>query len=151
MCQPPDSSFYLHANFKDLFAPRVINCRNTKNYTKELIIDELSKQNWTPVYESSDVNSAWMNMKDILLCFNKLAPVIKKHTCEKPSPWLTSKIKTAMNTRDILLRKSRKTKSESNVCAYKKKRNEVNSLLNTSKQASYKDLLTETSNNLDSF
>ncbi len=91
-------------------------------------------------------------MKDVILsCFNKIAPVIKKRVRGKPSPWMTDEIKKAMNVRDMLLHKSRKTKSESDVSAYKKKRNEVNSLLNKSKQAYYKNLLNETSNNLDKF
>ena len=69
-------------------------------------------------------------MKNIILsCFDKLAPVIKKHIRGKP-PWLTDELKKAMNIRDMLLRKSRKTKSASDISAYKKKRNEVNSLLN---------------------
>ena len=104
------------------------------------------------VYKSNDVNYAWAYMKDVILsCFNKIAPVIKKRVRGKPSPWMTDEIKKAMNFRDMLLRKSRKTKSESDVSAYKKKRNEVNSLLNKSKQAYYKNLLNETSNNLDKF
>ena len=134
------------------YASRVINCRNTKNYSKELMCDELSTQDWTPVYESTDVNYAWTCMKNtILSCFDKLAPVIKKRIRGKPSPWLTDELKKAMNIRDMLLRKSRKTKSASDISAYKKKRNEVNSLLNKSKQAYYRDLLNETSNKLDSF
>ena len=134
------------------YVSKVINCRNTKNYSKELMCDELFKQDWTPVYESTDVNYAWTCMKDIISsCFDKLAPIIKKRIRGKPSPWLTDEIKKAMNTRDILLRKSRKTKFESDIIAYRKKRNEVNSLLNKAKQAYYKDLLNETSNNLDSF
>ena len=134
------------------YASKVINCRNTKNYNKELMCDEICKQDWTPVYKSNDVNYAWAYMKDVILsCFNKIAPVIKKRVRGKPSPWMTDEIKKAMNVRDMLLRKSRKTKSESDVSAYKKKRNEVNSLLNKSKQAYYKNLLNETSNNLDKF
>ena len=114
--------------------------------------DELSTQDWTPVYESTDVNYTWTCMKNtILSCFDKLAPVIKKRIRGKPSPWLTDELKKAMNIRDMLLRKSRKTKSASDISAYKKKRSELNSLLNKSKQAYYRDLLNETSNNLDSF
>ncbi|CAB4038162.1 Hypothetical predicted protein, partial [Paramuricea clavata] len=107
------------------YVPKVINCRNTKNYSKELMCDELFKQDWTPVYESTDVNYAWTCMKDIISsCFDKLASIIKKRIRGKPSPWLTDEIKKAMNTRDILLRKSRKTKFESDIIAYRKKRNE---------------------------
>ena len=51
----------------------------------------------------------------------------------------------------MLLCKARKTKSASDMSAYKKKQNGVNSLLNKSKQAYYRDLLNETSNNLNSF
>ena len=71
--------------------------------------DELSTQEWTPVYESTDVNYAWTCIKNtILSCFGNLAPVIKKRIRGKPSPWLTDELKKAMNIRDMLLRKSRK-------------------------------------------
>ena len=54
-------------------------------------------------------------MKNIILsCFDKLAPVIKKGICGQP-PWLTDKLKKAMNIHDMLLCKSRKTKSASDI------------------------------------
>ena len=114
--------------------------------------DELCKQDWSPVYESADVNYAWDYMKDIILtCFDKIAPVINKYIRGKQSPRSTDEIKKAMNNHDMLLHKFRKTKSKSDMLAYKNKRNEVNSLLNKLKEAYHRDLLNDTSNNLDSF
>ena len=134
------------------YASKVINGRNTKKYNKELMCDELCNQGWTLVYKSTDVSYSWTHMTDIILsCFEEIAPVIKKCIWGKPSPRLTDEIKNAMNTHDILLRKFRKTKVTIDILAYKKKRNEENSLSNKSKQAYYKDLSNETSSNLHNF
>ena len=84
--------------------------------------DKLYKQDRSPICESANINYAWDYKKDIILtCFDTVAPVIKKRICGKPSPWLTDEIKKAMNNRDMLLHKFRKTKSKSDVLAYKNK------------------------------
>ena len=80
-----------HGKFLDDLS---VSSENTKNYSKELMCDELSTHDWTPVYGSTDVNYAWTCMKNIILSsFDKLAPVIKKRIREKPSPWLTDELK----------------------------------------------------------
>ena len=56
------------------------------------------------------------------------APNITKKVKGKPAPWLTDELKDLMNQRDKLLRKSRKSKTISDVAAYKRKRNQVNIL-----------------------
>lgn len=79
--------------------------------------------------------------------FNKIAPIIKKCIRGKPSSWLTNHIRDKKgNNHDM---------SVCPMLAYKSKpyktKEKVNSLLHKSKQAHYKDLLNETSNNLNSF
>ena len=83
--------------------------------------------------------------------FNKHAPIITKKVKGKVSPWLTPAIKTAMNDRDKLLRKSRKSKKDEDVSAYKRKRNIVNNMIRKSKSSYHRRLLQENSNDPDRF
>ena len=134
------------------FAPKVIECRNYKDYDKELLCERLRNSNWSGVYNTNDVNTAWANMKTtILSCFDALAPKITKRIKGKPCPWLTADIKENMNKRDRLFRKSRRTKNFSDIKNYKTKRNEVSYLVRHAKQTYYKKLLKESANNPDSF
>ena len=74
-------------------------------------------------------------MKDILTkAINSLAQVQSKWIRGKLSPWLSSEIKMAMNTRDRFLCKYWKTKSNTDFQAYKSLRNRVNSLVNAKSQ-----------------
>ena len=60
------------------FNPRVITCRNYKNYASEKLCSDLNSVDWSPVYDALDVNSAWTYMKSILLdAFNKHGLLIK--------------------------------------------------------------------------
>ena len=76
---------------------------------------------------------------------------LKKKVKGKPTPWLTKEVKQNMNKRDQLLRKSWKTKSEVDISAYKRKRNETNILLRKAKAEYHRDLLRENSNNPEKF
>ena len=79
--------------------------------------------------------------------YNRHAPIIMKKVRGKPAPWLSEDIKSIMNERDMLLRKSRRTKSKSDILAYKQKRNEVNIAVKIAISSYYKNLLRENSEN----
>ena len=73
-------------------------------------------------------NKAWAKMKSILSdIFGCHAPKISKKVKGKPAPWLNNEVKLLMNERDKPLRRSRRTRDESNTSTYKQKRN--NSIL----------------------
>ena len=81
-------------------------------------------------------------MKNVLThIFERHAPVIVKKVRGKPAPWLSSDVKKLMNERDKLLRKSRRTKEESDISAYKTKHNEVKIAVKKTKSADHKNLL----------
>ena len=60
--------------------------------------------------------------------------------------WLTYKIKTFMNTRDEVLRKTRKTNKECDWSRYKRVKNLCNNEVKQAKQKYQKDLLFENRN-----
>ena len=131
---------------------RLISCRDYKNYNLESLKTDLRKINWMPFYNESNVNDAWLLLKSTLTnLYNRHAPIIKKNVRGKPAPWLNEGIKSIMNERDQLLRKSRRTKSNADSLAYKRKRNETNIAIKRAKSSYYKNLLSENSENPSKF
>ncbi|XP_057299217.1 uncharacterized protein LOC130629860 [Hydractinia symbiolongicarpus] len=121
------------------FVSKTINCRNYRNYDKDKFCQTLSSQNFQDVYNSTNVNKAWSLLKGIIYrTYDSMALLIRKKVRGKPCDWMTVDLKKEMNSRDNLLRKSRKTKSEADITAYKKIRNKViiksNSQVNTTIQ-----------------
>ena len=92
-------------------------------------------------------NNSWKNLKNILLkTFNKHAPIISKRVKGKKSPWLTTSIKKEMNSRDLLHRKFRKSRCQTDYDTYRIQRNKVNVIVRKAKNKHYKSMLNESSN-----
>ena len=125
----------------------MINSMNTmKCYSNEKPSSNLKVMNDT------DLNTIWNRLKNIITtCLDEIAPKITKRIRGQPSPWLSVELKVHMNTRNILLRKSRKSKNTADIAAYKKKRNQVNRLVKFAKKEYFKDLLDTASHNSNSF
>ena len=134
------------------FNPRLITCRDYKRYNVENMKSDLKKVDWTPFYSLRNVNEAWAKMKNILSdIFGRHAPKISKKVRGKPAPWLNNEVKALMNDRDKLLRRSRRTRKESDISAYKRKRNEVNIAVKRTKSDYHKKLLKENSKDPNKF
>eukprot|EP00795_Rhopilema_esculentum_P009289 gene9289-16986_t len=134
------------------FRPRVITCRDYKMYNPENMKSDLQNVDWAPFYNQINVNEAWSMMKSILQnVFNHHAPRIFKKVRGKPAPWLNSEVKRLMNERDKLLRKSRRTKNQTDISAYKCMRNKVNTAVRKAKSMYHKDLLKENSRDPNKF
>ena len=81
---------------------------------KSFVKEQLTSESWNFVFDKTDPNSAWDNLKTYLKdILNQHAPKLEKRLKGKISPWITSEIKAEMNKRDYFLCKFRKSKSES--------------------------------------
>ena len=124
-----------------------IFCRDYKNYTAESLKDDLKNTDFSTVYMEENPNNSWKNLKNILLkTFNKHAPIISKRVKGKKSPWLTTSIKKEMNSRDLLHRKFRKSRCQTDYDTYRIQRNKVNVIVRKAKNKHYKSMLNESSN-----
>ena len=125
------------------FPSKLIKCRNYSRYCPNDICSELSEPTqWNDVYNHSHPDRAWLSMKDILTnIMNKYAPFFTKRVKGKPCQWLSTGTKKEINTRDGLLRKARRTGSENDWSAYKRKRNQVNNRVKYDKRKYYRELL----------
>ena len=135
------------------FKPKTINFRDYKKYTPESMQGKISShKDFEQVTKQNNVNTCWSMLKNIILsCLDDIAPKITKRIRGQSSPWLSVELKTLMNSRDILLRKSRKTKNPEDVQMYKRKKNEVNRLVKQAKKAYYKELLEKSADDPNSF
>ncbi len=59
--------------------PRTVECRDCSRYNSTAFCDDLAACNWDSVFETDDVNDAWLKWKDIFsnVC-DKHAPRRKK-------------------------------------------------------------------------
>ena len=137
------------------FKPKEIRCRDYSRYNPEIMNHELLNSDWSDVY-----NFKWRKyrmetvLQNHVYCFQPSCTTDVnecKRVKSKPSPWLNPELKTMMNTKDKLLRKYRKSKSDFDKRNYQNKRNQVNISLRRAKNTYNKDLLSENSNNPDNF
>ena len=129
-----------------------VTCRNYKDYDAETVNRDLKDCDWAEFYSCIDVNTAWQIMKDILISvIDRYAPLMKRRIKGKPCPWMTANLKRAMNERDYLLKKSRKSKGTFDLRMYKLKRNRVNKAVRDAKKSYHKQLLEDNANNPDGF
>ena len=83
-------------------------------------------------------NAMWEIWKDLFLeVLDKHAPLQRKKIRSHKIPWITSQIKSLINTRDKLKIKATISKSETDWVNYKAARNQVNIKLRNAKQNYY--------------
>ena len=71
------------------------------------------------------------------------APPVTRRVRSEHAPWLTSEIKKKIYDRDFLKKKSSKTGSTHFFNAYKKARNQLNSLIKSTKAKYYNEALNQ--------
>ena len=103
---------------------------------KSFVKEQLTSESWNFVFDKTDPNSAWDNLKTYLKnILNQHAPKLENRLKGKISPWITSEIKAEMNKRDYFLCKFRKSKSESDHKNFKCQRNTENKLVKKKKKS----------------
>ncbi|KAI5731371.1 hypothetical protein M8J77_008987 [Diaphorina citri] len=86
--------------------PKLITCRNFKNFEANLFLDDARSADWNFVYSAPDIDSKVLTFNNIVTSlFDKHAPFrtfIAKH---QPVPWMTPPLKHLINRRDEASRK----------------------------------------------
>ena len=120
------------------YDPKIVECRDYKNYNPEAMCDEIKNIELIPLEEITDINIAvdYFNTK-VTEVFDRHAPKTRKHV----------KGKQTLNDRDRLLKKAHKTKSENDWSRYKILHNHSNSLIKKAKSTYHKTLISENETN----
>ena len=137
-------NYYSRQNVENIF-----EIRNMKKFHKNAFCNDLSQQLWDNIYFfGENPNDMWGMFKELFLeVLDKHAPLQKKKTKSKQSPWVTNNIKTMIYTRDKLKRKAIISKQENDWVNYKKLRNETNMQLKQAKQDYYSNKITNAGQN----
>ena len=123
--------------------PKIINTRQFKHHNLEIYKHDLAKilENQP---QDDDPNMLWEDWKSkFLLVADMHAPPVTSRVRSGHAPWLTSEIKKKIYDRDFLKKKSIKTGSIHFFNAYKKTRNQLNSLIKSTKSKYYNDVLNQ--------
>ena len=110
-----------------------------KHFDEQKFNKELQRQHWEYIYFfAADPNAMWEIWKNLFLeVLDKHAPIQHKIIKSKKLPWITSKIKELIITRDKLKRKAILTNLETDWYNYKQTRNKVNIELRNAKNDYY--------------
>lgn len=74
--------------------------------------NDLAKPNWPASSTTDSIDEAWTNWKNVFLAIvDKNAPPRMIKIQNKPSPWINSDIKRAMDKRDYFKKKAMKSNS----------------------------------------
>ena len=134
------------------FSPRLITCRNYKNYEKESLNEDLREASWDQVLKSQDAEIAYNAFESILTkVFDKHAPVTQKKVRGLHCPWRTPEILKLIKSRDYHLTKAKKSGNDNDWKLYREYRNKVNSCIRKSKAAYNKHLIEENTKNPKQF
>ena len=84
----------------------ILKCRNYTNYFPEELKSDVTKIDWSPVYDATDVDLALQLFTSSLqLVFETYASQIEKRVKDRLCPWLDIDTKKLMNRRNQTLRK----------------------------------------------
>ena len=129
-----------------------IECRNSSNYDQQVFCEDLENCCWNDVLNQEEFNSARMKWKKLfLLVCTKHAPVRRKITRGVKCPWLQAATKKLMNERDFVLRKARRSRSESDWSMYRRLRNQVPNRIKIEKRRYQRNEISDNMDNPKSF
>uniref|UniRef100_A0A669B1C7 Reverse transcriptase domain-containing protein n=1 Tax=Oreochromis niloticus TaxID=8128 RepID=A0A669B1C7_ORENI len=112
---------------------------------------DLAQQDWSSVYDESDVDKAYDNFLDIFTMLNNKHCPVNEHKTKKKkikSPWLTKGIINACKKKNNLYKQFIKVKTKEVEQRYKAYRNKLTDIIRTSKQLYYRRRLYENKNNI---
>ena len=134
------------------FKPRVISCRNYKNYNSAKFNSDLKDAPWEQVYNAPDLDTAYDNFQSIVAeSVEKHAPMIQKKVRGLHCPWRTTEITNLIKTRDYHLKRAKRSGSNHDWSLYRQYRNKVNASVRKSKASYNRTMLEENAHNPKQF
>ena len=127
---------------------QTIQIRSMKNYTAEILNDELCNVDWSGVLNCDNVHDAWCNFKlEFTKVLDKICPVKHIRLKQRTEPWINSDVLEAIRDRDKALYLYRKNNDSADYVQYKQLRNRVQNLVRQAKRHYLSNKLDENKNN----
>ena len=112
--------------------PKVINCRNTKNYTPDLFRKALTEASWDHILsldDPHDISEKWLDQFTEIL--DQIAPFKLRKVKSTYAPFIDKDLRQKMLLRDLYKKKHTKNHDPDDWLKYKQIRNEVNAEMKT--------------------
>ena len=121
-----------------------IKCRSFKNYNSEMFIQRLRESNFSNYSCFNDINEAYNDFSAKLLsAINKSAPLKERRIKNNNEEWFDGEILDSIISRDKLLRKFKKSKSQIDETRYKISKYFVQNLILDKKKIFFETKLKE--------
>ena len=126
------------------FNPRVLSCRNYKNYNSAQFNNDLKDAPWGGVYNASDLEKTYDNFEYIVAeSVEKHAPMVQRKVRGLHCPWRTKEITDLIKTRDYRLKRAKISGSKQDWPLYRQYRNMVNASVRRRKTSYNRTILEE--------
>ena len=127
--------------------------RDYSQLNKKALIDEFQKIDWDQKLSGKkDVNDIFSSFlstsNEIINSYVPLKNLSRKEVKFRAKPWITTAIRTSINTKNRLYRKYLATRWEYQHAKYKRFRNKLKHLVNISKKKYYEEYFTHNRNNI---
>ena len=134
------------SNQRKVNSKQLMKFQSKKQVINDEVLKKLQESSWSALDDVTDVNLYWNKWKEIfidVLTIDKSATLKQVRVREKTFPWISADLKKIMRNRDLVHKKFLNAKksnhqNEGNILHiwgnYKKLRNEVNSMMEKSKQ-----------------
>ena len=118
--------------------------RNFKRFNETDFIQELSRIPWYITTQCMNPNDSWHIWESFFQeALDKHAPLIHKSLRQNSVPWINSKVKKLIRSRDFHKKRAKKYNSQVHWDKYKSERNKVNSELKKAKTDYYQTKIKE--------
>ncbi|KAI5717914.1 hypothetical protein M8J77_013445 [Diaphorina citri] len=114
--------------------PKLITCRNFKNFNPDLFLSDAISADWNSVYSTPDIDSKVLTFNNLVISlFDKHAPFHTFMAKHRPAPWLSLEIKNMLNRRDRASRRFVQTRSSANFHLFTTTRNRTKQMIRNAK------------------
>ena len=122
--------------------PKVINCRNTKNYTPDLFRKALTEASWDHILVLDgphDISEKWRHQFTEIL--DQIVPFKLRKVKNTYAPFIDKDLRQKMLLRDIYKKKLTKNHDPDDWLKYKQIRNEINAEMKTKRNSYFSQKL----------
>ena len=123
---------------------KTIKIRSMKKYTTESFHEKLKAVNWSEIFNTENIDSAWNCFKQLFRSvIDDIAPFKEIRVKQRSEPWFDTELRDLIQKRDKALSDFNKNKDPCLYYYYKKLRNKVQYEIKKSKSIYYKQKVEE--------
>ena len=123
---------------------KTIKIRSMKKYTTESFHEKLQAVNWSEIFNTENIDSAWNCFKQLFRSvIDDIAPFKEIRVKQRSEPWFDTELRDLIQKRDKALSDFNKNKDPCQYSYYKKLRNKVQYEIKKSKSNYYKQKVEE--------